>query len=104
MSAAAEPMPMTRRIFLCAIAVVSFGIVAIGLRQLVPWPEEYGLRAKYDWYRDHKDEFDGVFIGSSRVFRGFDPLVVDGELATRGVPARTFNLGVGGMVTFEMDF
>jgi hypothetical protein len=104
MTAVADPVPMTRRVFLCALAAVSFCAVAVGVRQLVPWPEEYGLRAKYDYFREHKDEFDGVLIGSSRVFRGFDPRVIDEELASRGIPFRSFNIGVGGMVTFEMDF
>jgi hypothetical protein len=104
MSATADADPLLRRVLLVALAVISFGAVAWGLRQLVPWPEEYGLHAKYEYFREHKDEFDAVYVGSSRVFRSFDPLVIDPAVEAEGIPFRSFNLGVGGMVSFEMDF
>ncbi len=86
---------------LVALALVSFETVAAGLRALTPLPEEFGLRAKFDWFAEHKDEFDVLFLGSSRVFRGIDPRIVDAELAAEGVPLRTFNFGVGGLRRFE---
>lgn len=84
--------------------LAGFSAVAAGVRTLVPWPEEYGLRAKYEFFAEHRDEFDVVYVGSSRVFRAFDPLVFDAELAASGVEARSFNFGVGGMRGFEQDF
>lgn len=104
MSDTAQSDSLPRRVLLVALAAVAFCAVAWGLRRLVPWPEEYGLRAKYDFFREHKDEFDAVYIGSSRVFRSFDPMIIDPALEAQGLPCRSFNLGVGGMGTFEMDF
>lgn len=82
------------------------GFLAAGalVGSLVPWPEEYGLRSKFEYFAAHKDEFDVVYIGSSRVFRAFDPEVFDATLAERGRPLSSFNMGVGGMLSFEQDF
>lgn len=84
--------------------LVAFVVTTLSIHRLVPWPEEFGLRAKFEYYRDHKDEFDAIYVGSSRLFRGLEPAIVDAEMAQRGHPIRSFNLGFGGMTTFEQDF
>lgn len=91
------------RAALCLLSVAAFACVCALLRPLVPWPEDFGLRAKFEYFRAHKDEFDLLLVGSSRVFRSFDPEILDAELLCRGLPLRSFNLGVGGMGAFEMD-
>lgn len=85
-------------------AVATFAVVALALSLHAPWPEEYGYAAKLDYFEQHKDEYDVVFIGSSRIFRGVDPRIVDAELASAGIPLRSFNLGIGGMGAFETDY
>lgn len=85
-------------------AAATFLAGATVLSAIAPWPSEYGLASKLDYYTAHQGEYDGVFLGSSRVFRGVVPQVIDEELAQRGVTAKTFNLGVAGMVTYEMDY
>lgn len=94
----------TRTLLLFAVLAVSFALVAALVRPLVPWPEERGLRAKYEYVRAHKDELDAIYIGSSRMMRAIDPRVVDAELAARGLPWNTFNFGADGMFGFEADF
>jgi hypothetical protein len=95
---------MKRRLCLSlALAFAGFAGVALAIRTQVPWQEEYGLAAKMSWFDAHADEYDLVFLGSSRVFRGFDPQLFDVELARAGIPMRSFNLGVGGVLPFEMD-
>lgn len=84
-------------------ALASFVVGALALSLCAPWPEEYGYATKLQYFEEHKDEFDVVFIGSSRIFRGVDPRIVDAELAAAGVPLRSFNLAVGGMGAFETD-
>ncbi len=98
-----------RRAALTGLAIATFLATAAAIRGAVPWPEEYGLRPKGEWFLDHKDEFDVLFVGTSRTFRGIDPRVVDAELAAAGVsgahgPLRSFNFGVGGMLRFETDY
>lgn len=91
-----------------ALGIAAFLGTAALVRPLVPWPAEYGLGPKRDWFVEHKDEFDVLFVGTSRTFRGIDPRVVDEALAAAGVtgehgPLRSFNCGVGGMLRFEAD-
>ena len=62
------------------------------------------MRAKMLYFAEHKDEFDAVYIGASRVFRGLDPVRIDAELAERGIELRSFNLALGGMLPFEQDY
>ena len=88
------------------VLLFATSLLAVGrlTSAVVPWPEEYGLQAKFEYLAAHKDEFDAVFIGSSRMFRGVDPTVFDAELAERGIAVRSFNLAVGGMDAFEQDY
>jgi hypothetical protein len=69
----------------------------------VPWPEEYGLRAKVEHLRQNADRYDLVYVGSSRTYRGLDPHVIDPLLAERGIQVLSFNVGVGGMYAYERD-
>lgn len=96
--------PLARALGQVGLCAAAFLAVAAGVRRLVPWPEEYGLRAKMEHLAAHKDELDLVFVGSSRVFRAFDPRVFDAALSAAGHPLRSFNLGVGGMRAFEQDY
>lgn len=61
------------------------------------------LRAKLDHFRQHRDEYDLAFFGSSRVYRAFDPEVFGREMASRGRPLRAFNFGVGPMRPHELN-
>ena len=88
--------------YLLLTGVGFFGLSAV-IRPLVPWPGEYGLRDKFEYFEEHKDEYDIVFLGSSRLWRSIVPERFDKELALRGTDARSFNFGVGGMRVWEMD-
>lgn len=96
-------MSIARAIPLVLVAALGFGATAALVRPLVPWPEEYGLAAKLRWWNEHADEHDLVFVGSSRVFRAFDPRVFEAEFAEKGTRLSAFNFGVGGVRPFEMD-
>jgi len=73
-------------------------------RALVPWPYEYGLRAKVEYFAEHRDEFDTLFLGASTTYYGIVPEVFDAEMASRGYATRSFNFGVGGMTSVEADY
>ncbi|MBL8862507.1 MAG: hypothetical protein JNK02_10915 [Planctomycetes bacterium] len=107
--AAAGRPSVARCAALALLGIASFELSAAALRAVTPWPEEYGLRAKRDWFVERKDEYDVLFVGASRTFRGIDPRIVDEELARVGLtgahgPLRSFNFGVGGMLRFESDY
>jgi hypothetical protein len=90
------------------LGLAGFVVVAALIHPFVPWPEEKAMRAKYEHFAAHKDEFDAVYIGSSRVLRGIDPKVIDADIEagveTGGRPFRSFNFGLAGMMTLESDF
>ena len=81
----------------------AFFAVSAGVRAVIPMPAEFGLRAKLDYFEQHADEFDAVFIGSSRVFRDIRPVLLERELKQAGIEFRSFNFGIGGMEDFEAD-
>ncbi len=89
---------------LVGLGLLGFGTVALLIHPLVPWPEEKAMRAKYEHFAAHKDEFDAVYIGSSRVLRGIDPRRIDADIEATGRPFRSFNFGLAGMMALESDF
>ena len=90
-------------LYLALAATTFFGVAAL-MRGFVPWPTGLGLQAKVEYFEAHKDEFDTIFIGSSRTVRGLDNRLVEARLREAGVEMNSFNLAVGGMRTFEQDF
>lgn len=93
-----------RAVAIVFAAVAAFVATAAVVRSVVPWPAEGALAARIEYFREHADEIDLVFVGSSNIARSFDPAVVDAELAQRGYPLRTYNLGADNMQTVEADF
>ena len=93
-----------RAIGLTGAAVAAFVATAALVRSFVPWPDEGALAERIAFFRAHAGEIDLVFVGSSNVARSFDPAVIDAELARRGFPLRTYNLGADNMQTVEAEF
>lgn len=61
------------------------------------------IQRKFDHYREHKDEYDVVFVGSSLIHRQVIPKVFDRELRRRGHKIRSFNFGVPHMRFHETN-
>ncbi len=78
--------------------VAGFGLWA------TPWPEDFAVTLKMEHLAEHGDRYDALIVGSSNIYRSYDPAVIDAELAERGVPLRTFNLGGASMFSFETDY
>lgn len=45
----------------------------------------------------HSDDYDTLFIGTSRIYRGIMPSVFDAVTARAGLPTRSFNFGIDAM-------
>jgi hypothetical protein len=56
-----------------------------------------GVADKLKYFAKHKDEFDTLFLGSSRIYYAVSPERFDQITRENGVPTRTFNFGIGGM-------
>lgn len=82
-------------------AAVGFAVTASTLRTVVPEPDRGAVSDKLAWFEAHRDDYDVLFFGSSRIYRGVIPPLFDQEMARRGHPVRSFNFGVAGMGTHE---
>ena len=96
--------PVLRPLLLVLLAGASFAAVCALQRPFAPWPKGLGLRVKMEYVEEALDEYDALYIGSSRVVRGIDPAIIDARLTEAGRPQRSFNLAVGGCLTFEQDY
>ena len=64
---------------------------------MLPFPQIDGVSQKLRFFAAHKDEFDTLFIGSSRIYFQISPAIFDGVMRESGSPMRSFNFGIGGM-------
>ena len=88
-----------------AIGVTAFLITCIGLRAVLPFPEiDGGVSQKFRFFAAHKDEFDTLFIGSSRVYFQISPAIFDRVTRESGLPTHSFNFGIGGMYLPESAY
>ena len=83
------------------ISVVGFCATALGLSVFLPAAQIDGISAKLEFIREHRDEIDTLFIGSSRVYHGVNPGVFDAISAEGGVPTHSYNFGVDAMLPPE---
>lgn len=81
------------------VAVVICGGVI--LHRVDPFREVPIVREKWDHWLQHKDEYDTLFIGTSRTYRGISPALFDELTAKAGTPTHSFNFGIDGMLPPE---
>jgi hypothetical protein len=88
-----------------AIAATAFLMTCIGLHAVLPFPEiDGGVSQKFRFFAAHKDEFDTLFIGSSRIYFQISPAVFDRVTRESGMPTHSFNFGIGGMYLPESAY
>lgn len=76
---------------LFALALGAAAVGPLAAQQLSP------DSPRWLWFEQHKDNFDIVFIGSSRFYHGISPRLFDRVAAEAGHHWRSFNLGVDKM-------
>ena len=81
----------------CAIGLGAFVAGCLALHHAAPWPRMEEVSEKLAYFTRHKDEFDTLFIGSSRIYHGIAPQVFDATLKARGIATTSLNLGIDGM-------
>ena len=83
----------------------AFAASTAGVRATFDGGDEFDSRReiKFREWAQRRDEFDTLFLGSSRTFRGFDPALFDELTAEAGRPMRAFNFGVPGSRVMEID-
>ena len=79
------------------IGAAAFILSAVAVHSILPQPDVGPVSAKVRYFCKHKDEFDTFFIGSSHIYREVVPETFDQISSERGVPTRSFNMGMNGM-------
>jgi hypothetical protein len=88
-----------------AICAAAFLITCAGLHAILPFPEiDGGVSQKFRFFAAHKDEFDTLFIGSSRIYFQISPAIFDRVTRESGLPTHSFNFGIGGMYLPESAY
>ncbi|MEM9089728.1 MAG: hypothetical protein AAGC93_13395 [Cyanobacteria bacterium P01_F01_bin.53] len=92
------------------IYLLTFCLSVAFLRQAIPkvsqtTPYIPRISEKLAYFEQHKDEFEAVFIGSSRIYRQVSPEVFSREVETRlGQGIKSFNFGIPAMRMPETYF
>jgi len=71
--------------WLCLLFCISGGATAGRIA------ENFG--PKFQWFDEHRDDFEIVFVGSSRIAHGISPKLFDETAGEHGHQWRSFNLG-----------
>jgi hypothetical protein len=85
-------------VFVFGMALLGSGTLFSGIRPFAGVP---AVQEKFDWFAVHRDDYDTLFIGSSRIYHGINPAVFDELTTAAGVPTRSFNFGIDGMFAPE---
>lgn len=98
-----KPQSLPRVMIHALLTLSSFLLVSSWIQRGVPWPEALDVRAKLQAFAETKDEYDAIYVGSSRIFRGIRPEIIDPLVSARGETFKSYNLGLPGMWSFEAD-
>ena len=97
--------PVIQALTNSAIAVTAFFVTCVSLHAVLLFPEiDGGISQKFRFFSAHKDEFDTLFIGSSRVYFQISPAIFDRVTRESGLPTHSFNFGIGGMYLPETAY
>jgi hypothetical protein len=83
------------------IGLAGFCITSLGLHLFLPRQEVAGVSPKVRFIKEHRDDIDTLFIGSSRVYHGLNPSAFDAVTAAAGLPTHSYNFGVDAMLPPE---
>ncbi len=89
---------------LLLIGFISFLLSCALLNQVAPAPEIPIISEKFRKFEEHKNDYNTLFFGSSRIYRHIIPRVFDQRMASQGYDIKSYNLGVSGMNFAETYF
>ena len=91
-------VPRTVRLLLGSIAfVIAFSAACLAIREALPFRDIPAVRSKLRHFQQRGNDFDALFVGSSRIQYQVIPAMFDEVARNAGVPVKSFNAGVAGM-------
>ena len=89
--------PLPRYFLYAAIALAAFVATSALIHSFLPPMIPKGVAAKLEFFTQHKDEFDTLFVGTSHFYYTISPEIFDETTQSGGVQTHSFNFGVDGM-------
>ena len=90
------------------VFAIAFLVVAFVLNKLIPSPpvpeNVIFIGPKYHYYQQHKERYNTLFFGSSRIFNHIIPAVFDQTVAAAGEQTQSFNFGIPAMRVLNSYF
>jgi hypothetical protein len=84
--------------FGCAAIGLAAFVATSGLIHSLPPPMiPKGIAAKLKYFTEHKDEFDTLIVGTSRLYYSAAPEIFDATTRENGLATHSFNFGIDGM-------
>lgn len=62
------------------------------------------IDSKFEHFRQHKDDYSSLFLGSSILYRHIDATIFDNTLKEAGYTSKSFNFGAPAMKLFELRY
>ena len=84
------------------VALGAWAALASVIEKKLPWTGSDLIGQKIGILASDLDDYQAIFIGSSRIYRQVDPATFDATFAAAGVPMRSFNLGAPDMRMLEV--
>jgi len=82
----------------CTVAfALGLGGGCWAIHEALPFPEVPIVRPKVEHFAARHDDYDTLFVGSSRLYFQIIPALFDRLTAEAGQPTKTFNAGIPGM-------
>ena len=88
---------LAKNLFYAAIALAAFIATSAIIHAVLPPMIPKGIAAKLKFFTEHKDEFDTVIVGTSRLYYSAAPEIFDAATKENGLPTHSFNFGIDGM-------
>lgn len=93
-----------RALLHAVLLVAALTLTGAAINRALPFPEVPIVESKLAHLAQHRDDYDTLFIGSSRMAYQILPSIFDEWTAKSGRPTRSFNAGVAGMRPPEDSF
>lgn len=87
----------TRLLVGTLVVAVAFTAACLVIRRVFPFPEIPVVHAKLMHFRAHRNDYDTLFLGTSRINFQIIPESFDQLTRAAGTPTKSFNAGVPGM-------
>lgn len=82
------------------VGILCFALVCLAVGRFFP-QEVNGISLKFRRFAPRKDNFDTLFVGSSRIYHGVDPVTFDRTMREHGHATHSFNFAMDGLNTAE---